>query len=297
MMMRVFLLLTLLPGLLAGCSQPAGPGSVSGQIKAASPDGAEVRNIAGAQVVLRGARDSFTTVSNDGEASGDDADGSYNYRFERVPPGTYTVAVTPPAGSGLQPENDIPTLDVKADELFPQSVLLLPEGTTKPRVLDASELNPGEVGYVNGRNERVVYQGGGIDTSDLLLMYLLFRQPPMFGYGAPPVLAGGRRGSTPGAAPYRVDEPPRTTRTGQTVTQRPATVPGQGATRPGGAPASGPGPVRQPSNGSNPGGAQAPAGNAPAPGVNRPSSPPSQGVSRPSAPVPSGGGRSGGGRK
>ena len=303
---RIRLVLVLFSGLLAGCREP-GPGSVSGQIKALQPDGS-VRNLAGAQVILRGARDTATTVSTAGEASGDEADASYNYRFERVPPGQYTMSVTPPPGSGFQAETDIPPLDVKADEQFPQSVLLLPEGMAKPRPLAPSELNPGEVGYVDQRGERVVYQGGGFDTTDFLLMYLLLRNPPLFGYGAPPVIVGSPRPTGSSAPPYRVEEPPRTGRGGQTVTQRPPSVPGQGATRPGGAPASGPGPAVRPpsSNGSSPGGVTAPSKNGSSPsGVRPPSADaPSQGVSRPSAPsrpsVPApsgGGGRSGGGRK
>ena len=305
---RILLVLVLFSGLLAGCREP-GPGSVSGQIKALQPDGS-VRNLAGAQVILRGARDTFTTVSNTGEASGDEADASYNYRFERVPPGTYTMSVTPPQGSGFQPETDTPPLDVKADELFAQSVLLLPEGMAKPRPLAPSELNPGEVGYVNERGERVVYQGGGFDTTDFLLMYLLLRNPPLFGYGAPPVIVGSPRPTGSSAPPYRVEEPPRTSRTGQTITQRPPAVPGQGATRPGGAPASGSGPTTRPpsNNGSSPGGTGgvgAPSKNGQSPSGVRPpaADPPSQGVtrpgapSRPSAPAPSiGGGRRGGRR-
>ncbi len=315
---RLLLIFVLIAGMLSGCRDP-GPGSVSGQVKATSPDGS-VRNVAGAQVILRGQRDTYTTVSTEGEASGDEADASYNYRFERVPPGTYTMAVTPPAGSGLQPEAEI-TLDVKADEQFPQSVLLLPEGTAKPRPLAPSEVNPGEVGYVNPRGERVVYPSGGIDTSDLLLMYLLFRNPPLFGHGGPPIMVNN---PVQGAGSrYRVQDPPTTTRTGQRVTTRPPSVPGQGATRPGAAPAGGAGPSLSgpPSaNGSSPNGSvpkasvpgQAPSRNgsspdggtearppssAPSQGVSRPSS---SGASRPSAPAPSrsGGGRSsGGGRR
>ena len=314
---RLFLIFVLVAGLLSGCREP-GPGSVSGQIKAATPEGG-ARNIAGAQVILRGARDTYTTVSTAGEESGDQADASYNYRFERVPPGRYTMAVTPPPGSGLQPETDI-NLEVKADELYPQSVLLLPEGIAKPRPLAPSELNPGETGYINGRGERVVHPAGsGIDMSDLLLMYLLFRNPPGFGYGAPPIIVSSP--PTTSGPRYRVEDPPTTTRTGQRVTTRPPAVPGQGATRPGAAPAAGPGPStsRPPSaNGSSPngsvpkasGGVQAPSKNgsspngssgirsgdsdAPAQGVTRPGS---SGASRPSAPAPSrSGGSSGGSR-
>ena len=306
---RLFLVLVLLSGLLAGC-RPSGPGSVAGQIKAATAEG-EVRNLAGAQVILRGAQDTHTTVTTDGEGSGDQAEASYNYRFDRVPAGRYTMAVTPPPGSGVQPESDI-TLNVQAEELYPQSVLLLPEGVAKPRPLTPGELNSDQVGYVNERGERVVHdRGGGVDMTDMLLMYLLLRNPPGFGYGAPPVLIGGPRGGTFGSPPYRVEPPPRTGGNGQTITQRPPSVPGQGATRPGGAPASGPGPTYRPpsGDGSSPGGVSPPSGNGsrPGSGVGAPSyNPPAQGVSRPSAapsrpsaPAPSrsGGGRSGGGRK
>ena len=321
--LRLFLIFTLVAGLLSGCREP-GPGSVAGQIKATTPDGG-VHNVAGAQVILRGRQDTHTTVSTAGEESGDQAEASYNYRFDRVPPGTYTMAVTPPPGSGLQPETDI-NLEVKADEQFPQSVLLLPEGVARPRPLAPSELNPGEAGYINSRGERVVHSAGsGIDTSDLLLMYLLFRNPPLFGYGAPPIMIGGPSTST--GPRYRVEDPPTTTRTGQRVTTRAPSVPGQGATRPGAAPAAGPGPStsRPPSaNGSSPngsvpkasGGVQAPSANGSSPngssGLRPPSDAPAQGVSRPgssgsgsarpSAPAPSrpsgGGSRSsGGGRR
>ncbi len=309
---RLCLVLVLLTGLLAGCRSP-GPGSVSGQVKFLTPEGG-VQNLAGAQVVLRGARDTFTTVSTAGEGSGDTQDGTYNYKFEKVPPGTYTMAVTPPQGSPLQPETDIPPFEVKADEQFPQSVMLLPQGVAKPRPLAPSELNPGEVGYVNQRGERVVYQqGGGLDMTDFLLMYMLFRNPPIFGYGAPPLIANSPSG---GAGPrYRVDAPPATTSTGQRVTTRPPAVPGQGASRPGSAPAgTGAGPTYRPpsSNGTSPNGTTGstakPSGatgtspngsvrsapdNAPSQGVSRPSS----GSSSPRIAVPSGGRSSGGGRK
>jgi hypothetical protein len=304
MVPRVLLIFVLLTGLLAGCRQP-GPGSVSGQIKHLTPEGG-VQNLVGAQVVLRGARDTFTTVSNAGEGSGDEQDGTYNYRFDQVPPGTYTMAVTPPPGSNLQPETDIPPFEVKADEQFPQSVMLLPEGVAKPRPLAPSELNPGEVGYVNQRGERVVYQqGSGLDMTDFLLMYMLFRSPPLFGYGAPPVIMNSPGTST--GPRYRVDAPPATSTSGQRVTTRPPSVPGQGSTRPGGAPASGgAGPTYRPpsSNGTGPNTATSPNGSAGT--TAKPSAPsdaPSQGVTRPSSgssspriSVPSGGGSRGGRR-
>lgn len=313
-MSRILLVLILLTGLLSGCGE-SGPGSVAGQIVAASADG-EVRNIAGAQVVLRGERDTRTTVSNDVPNTGQGSEGSTNYRIENVPPGTYRMAVTPPPGSGLQPEADI-TLNVEAGEVFPQSVVLLAEGIAKPRPLAPSELNPGEVGYVNGRGERVVHErGSGLDTSDFLLMYLLMRNPPAYGYGAPPIIINNPGASTAGTSRYRVEPPPRTTQGGQRVTQRPPSVPGQGSTRPGAAPASGSGPsvgggrppeadgagstARPPSsNGSSPNGSSGvgPSSSAPSQGVTRPSG----SAPRPSAPAPSrpsGGSRSsGGGRK
>jgi hypothetical protein len=302
---RFFLIFVLLSTLLVACREP-GPGSVSGQIKALSADGV-VKNIAGAQVILRGARDTQTTVSTAGEESGDQADASSNYSFDKVPAGTYTMAVTPPAGSGLQPEDDI-TLEVKADEGFPQSVMLLAEGIAKPRPLAPSELNPGEAGYVKPNGERVVYQqGGGFDMTDALLMYMIMRNPPSFGYGAPPVIVGSPPGSAnPG---YRVDPPRSTTSTGQRVTERKPSVAGQGSTRPGAAPAAGPGPSV---NGSNPSGSSAtkpgaPSSNGSSPNGSvdsKPSNAPSQGISRPSsapprvsAPSRPSFGRSGGGRK
>ncbi|MFN8526240.1 MAG: hypothetical protein U0821_24335 [Chloroflexota bacterium] len=244
MIARYLLLLVLATSLLAGCRAP-GPGSVSGQIKAIGADGA-VKTLAGAQIILRGQRDTFTAVSND---PGESATGTaaYNYKLDKVPAGRYTMAVTPPADAGLQPESDI-TLEVKADELYPQSVLLLPTGIAKPRPLAPSELNAGETGYVNSQGQRVVYQGGGIDATDIMLMYLLWHNPPMYGYGAPPVIiTGGYGSSTP---TYRVDPPPTTSSTGgQTITQRAPSVPGQGSTRPSSAPSTGSAPTyRSPSN-------------------------------------------------
>lgn len=319
-MKQIFLILVLLSALLTGCREP-GPGSVSGQILAASADGA-LRNLAGAQVVLRGAQNTHTTVSDQTEANSDDPAASYNYRFENLPPGTYTMAVTPPAGSGLQPEDQI-TLEVKADELYPQNAVLLPEGVAKPRPLTPGELNPGETGYVNGRGERVVHQqGSGFDTSDFLLMYLLMRNPPAYGYGAPPIIINNPGSAGSNAPRYRVEQPPTTTRSGQTVTRREPSVAGQGATRPGAAPAAGAGPSRSGSaNGSSSNGSAgsqpaakdgaSSSGAAPASkngssssgsGSNgssdakpsQGSSRPSSGAPRPSAPSSSGGSRSGG---
>lgn len=309
-MSRIFMILVLLSGLLAGCGGPSGPGSVAGQVKAAGPDGT-VLNVAGAQVILRGARDTYTTVTNEGQGSGEGAEASTNYRFDNVPPGTYTMAVTPPTGSGLQPESDI-TLNVEAEEVFPQSVVLLPEGVAKPRPLTPGELNPGETGYVNGRGERVVHQqGSGIDTTDVLLLYLLMRNPPAYGYGAPPIIIGNRGPATDGAPRYRTEAPPRTAQGGQRVTQRPPSVPGQGSTRPGAAPAAGAGPsvggqrpptdsdavapAAKPSSPNGASGVRPPSESAPSQGVTRPSG----SAPRPSAPAPSrsSGGSSSGGRR
>lgn len=282
---------------------PSGPGRVAGQVTSLGADRA-VTTLVGAQVILRGADNTYTTVSADTPegAQGTDA---YNYRIDNVPPGRYTMSVTPPAGSGLQPEADI-TLEVKPTETFPQSVMLLAEGIQKPRPLAPSEMNPGETGYVNERGERVVYrEGSGFGLDDALLMYLLFRNPPGYGYGAPPVFYPSRTAGTP----YRVDPPPSQTRTGERVTTRPPSVPGQGSTRPSSAPSTGSGPTYRPSNDDGPGtGAAAPAGSTTKPGSgasssgsgSSSSSQPSQGVTRPSsaprssAPAPS---RSGGGSR
>lgn len=278
---RWFFLATCLMTLVPACA-PSGPGAVSGQVKMATADGV-VRNISGAQIVLRGAQDTRTALSTDGE--GDEPEASYNYRFDSVPAGRYVMSVTPPIGSGLQPEEDL-SITVEAGETYPQSVLLLPEGVAKPRALRPDEVSGEQVGYVNGRGERVVYQNqGGLDTSDFLLMYLLMRNPIGWGYGAPPVLVGSPGG---GSGPrYRVESPPTRTSSGQTVTTRPPSVPGQGATRPGSSAST--------SSGSSSGGSSATSGSrspsvsAPAQGSSRPSAP-----SRSSSPSRSSGGSSGG---
>lgn len=228
----------------------------------ATADGS-VRNVSGARVVLRGAQDTRTAISNDGE--GGEPEASYNYRFDSVPAGRYVMAVTPPAGSGLQPEDEI-SIAVEPGETYPQSVLLLPEGVAKPRALRPDEVSGEQVGYVNGRGERVVYANqGGLDTTDFLLMYLLFRNPVGWGYGAPPVIVGSPGGSS--GPRYRVESPPTTTSSGQTVTRRPPSVPGQGATRPG-------------SSASTSSSSSSSSGSRPS-SVSAPSS---QGASRPSAP-------------
>jgi len=139
------------------CSRPVANGSVAGQVKALAAD-RQVSTLAGAQVILRGSKETYTTVSSDAPA---DATGeaAYNYRVENLPAGTYTMAVTPPAGSDLQPEDSI-TLKIESGQLFPQSVLLLAQGIQKPRPLAPSELEPGQTGYINDRGERVTYQQG-----------------------------------------------------------------------------------------------------------------------------------------
>lgn len=213
----------------AVCGAPAKTGTVSGQIKALNA-AREVNTLAGAQVILRGSSQTYTTVSTDVDPNAE-GDKAYNYRLDDVPSGKYTMAVTPPQGSGLQPESDI-SLEVKGGELFPQSVMLLAEGIQKPRALAPSELEPGQVGYINDRGERVVYQqGSGFDAGDALLMYLLWRNPPLWGYGYPPVIVNNPT-STSTSSRWRVEDPPTRTSTGQTVTQRPPAVPGQGSTRP-----------------------------------------------------------------
>jgi len=193
----------------AVCSRPVRNGSVAGQVKALSED-RQVSTLSGAQVILRGVKDTYTTVSSDApaDATGESA---YNYRFENVPPGKYTMAVTPPAGSNLQPEDNV-TLEVESGELFPQSVMLLAQGIQKPRPLSPSELEPGQTGYINDRGERVTYQqGSGFDATDALLLYLLWRNPPAYGYGAPPVIISSPGSSTTtSSSNYRVDPPPST---------------------------------------------------------------------------------------
>lgn len=227
----------------AVCGRPAATttGTVAGQVKSLGAD-KSVNTLAGAQIVVRGSSQTYTATSTDVPANAE-GEAAYNYRIENVPPGTYTMAVTPPAGSGLQPEQDI-TFEVESGQLFPQSVMLLADGIQKPRALAQNELQPGEAGgYVNERGERVVYQqGSGFDTTDALLLYLLWRNPGGYGYGYPPVIVnnpGGTSGSN-----YRVTNPPTRSSSGQTVTERKATTPGQGSTRPsssGGATGSAPG--------------------------------------------------------
>ena len=276
--LRIFFVVTLLLALLPACGEPSGPGGVSGQIKHLAADGT-VTNLAGAQIILRGAQETFTAVSTNGE--GAEADAGYNYRIDSVPPGRYVMAVTPPAGSGLQPEDEL-NLEVKPEETYAQSALLLPEGVAKPRPLSPEEAGNGQVGYShNGQNR--TYSSGGLDMTDFLLMYMLFRNPGGYGYGAPPVVIGNPGSSGPGGSRYRVEPPPTQTSRGERISQGPRGVPGQGATRPG---SSSSGSSNQPSASSG----------------NRSSQPtvraPSQGASRPSAPAPSrSSGRSSGGRK
>lgn len=285
---RWFFILTLIVGLVPACSSPPGPGAVSGQIKFLQPDGT-VRNLPGAQVILRGAQDTRTAISTAGE--GDNPDAGYNYRIDNVPAGRYVMSVTPPSGLGLQPEDDL-GLQVRGDETYAQSALLLPEGVAKPRPLEPEELSGEQVGYTQG-SQRVTYPSGGAGLSDYLLMYLLFRNPGGYGYGAPPVIISNPGGSTGSGSGYRVEPPPTQTSRGERISQTPPGVPGQGATRPGSAPS------RGTSSGSAPG-ASTGSGSS---GTS--TSPPSQGASRPSAPAPSrssgssgrSGGSSGGGRK
>lgn len=214
----------------AVCGRPTANGSVAGQVKALGTDRA-VSTVVGAQLTLNGNGQTFSTTSTNVPADAE-GDAAYNYRFENVPPGTYAMSVTPPAGSNLQPEENI-TFEVKSGQLYPQSVMLLAQGIQKPRVLAANELRPGEGGgYVNERGERVVYQqGGGFDATDALLLYLLWRNPPVWGYGAPPVIISSPGGPTGAGSSYRVEQPPSRTSGGQTITRQPST-PGQGSTRP-----------------------------------------------------------------
>lgn len=228
----------------AVCGAPTRTGSVAGQVMQMSAD-RTVSALPGAQLTLRGGGNTYTTTSTD-VPPGAEGEAAYNYRFQDVPTGTYALEVKPPAGAALQPEEGL-TLEVKSGQLFPQSVMLLAQGVQKPRQLAQNELQPGEAGgYVDDKGQRHTYQqGGGFDATDALLMYLLWRNPPGWGYGAPPVIV-----SSPGSSSYRVSNPPTQTRTGQAVTQRP-TTPGQGATRPSsGSGATGSAPSR--SSGSNP---------------------------------------------
>jgi hypothetical protein len=276
----------------AVCGRPATTGSVAGQVKGLNADNS-IATLAGAQLVLRGSGgQTVSTTSTDvpADATGEAA---YNYRFENVPTGTYSMAVTPPAGSTFQPEQDI-SFKVEGGQLFPQSVMLLAQGIQKPRQLAANELQPGEAGgYVNGQGQRVVYQNNGFDSSDALLMYLLWRNPPGWGYGAPPVIYAPS-GSNTG---YRVADPPSSSRSGQTVTQQRPQTAGQGATRPSGSTGvTGAGPNTSSGSSSRPPDAVAPSQSNPSTGSSgssgantstqtRPSTAPStgsQGASRPS---------------
>jgi hypothetical protein len=266
----------------AVCSRSVSNGSVAGQVKGLDADH-QVATVPGAQVILRGSKDTYTTVSGDAPADAE-GDAAYNYHFENVPPGTYTMAVTPPAGSDYQPESDI-TVKVESGELYPQSVLLLAQGIQKPRPLAPSEMEPGQVGYINDRGERVVYQqGSGFDATDALLLYLLWRNPPAYGYGAPPIIYNPG-GSTTSSSNYRVSPPPSTSRSGQTVTQRPPSVPGQGSTRPSASGASsGPGPsVNSGSNSSSSSSSTTTRPSQPSTSSSSSSSNPSQGATRPSS--------------
>ena len=280
----------------------------------------------GAQLTLRGNGNTYTATSTDVDPNAE-GEAAYNYRFENVPPGNYALTVTPPAGANLQTEEDI-NLKVESGQLFPQSVMLLAQGVQKPRQLAQNELQPGEAGgYVDDKGQRHTYQqGSGFDASDALLMYLLWRNPPGWGYGAPPVIV-----SSPAAPVAPTTASPtrrRTTRAGQTVTQQRPSTPGQGSTRP----SSGPGPPgprpadppvggddavapatgssgsntgsssgsntstqTKPSTSTNPGSSTTTKPNTPSQGASRPSSS-SSSPSRSSAPSRSSG-SSGGGRR
>lgn len=229
----------------AVCGAPTKTGSVAGQVMQMGAD-RTVSALPGAQLTLRGGGNTYTAASTD-VPPGAEGEAAYNYRFENVPPGTYALEVKPPAGASLQPEEGL-TLEVESGQLFPQSVMLLAEGVQKPRQLAQNELQPGEAGgYVDDKGQRHTYQqGGGFDAGDALLMYLLWRNPPGWGYGAPPVIV-----NSPGSSSYRVSNPPTQTRTGQTVTQQRPSTPGQGSVRPSsGSGATGSAPSR--SAGSNP---------------------------------------------
>lgn len=212
----------------AVCGAPTKTGTVAGQVMQLSAD-RSVSPLPGAQLTLRGGGNIYSATSSAVDPSAE-GEAAYNYRFENVPPGSYALEVQPPAGANLQPEEGL-NLEVKSGQLFPQSVMLLAQGVQKPRQLAQNELGPGEAGgYVDGNGQRHTYQqGGGFDAGDALLMYLLWRNPPGWGYGAPPVIVNSPGGSA--GSSYRVADPPTQTRSGQAVTQRP-TTPGQGATRP-----------------------------------------------------------------
>ncbi len=281
---RLIFIVTLLLALLPACSQPSGPGVVSGQIKFLAPDGS-VRNLPGAQIILRGAQDTYTAISTNGE--GDNPDAGYNYRIESVSPGRYVMAVTPPAGLSLQPEEGI-TLEVEPSETYAQSALLLPEGVAKPRPLTGDEAGNGQVGY-SQNGQRTTYSSGGLDLTDYLLMYMLFRNPGGYGFGAPPVIVSNPGSTGPNGSRYRVEPPPTQTSRGEPITKAPQGVPGQGATRPGSSSSNS---SSQPST-SN-GSSSQPTTKAPSQGASRPSAP---APSRPSGSSSRSSGGSGGGRK
>jgi len=301
----------------AVCGRPTANGSVAGQVKGLNAD-RTLTTLSGAQLTLNGAGKTFSATSTDVDPNAE-GEAAYNYRFQDVPPGTYALTVTPPSGAAYQPEENI-TFEVKSGQLYPQSVMLLAQGMQKPRALAQNELQPGETGgYINERGERVVYrQGGGFDSSDALLMYLLWRNPPMWGYGAPPVIIHSPGGTT--GSNYRVADPPTRTSSGQTVTQQRPSTPGQGSTRPSsGAGATGSGPSYSSGTGSSGSGARdadvnTPSQARPSTGTGssgntstqtRPStSTGSQGASRPSSSSPArssapsrSSGSSGGGRR
>lgn len=278
----------------AVCGRPTATGTVAGQVKGLNAD-KTLTTLAGAQLVLRGSGQTYSATSSNvpPDAEGEAA---YNYRFESVPAGNYVMSVTPPSGSSYQSEDSI-TVKVEGGELFPQSVMLLAQGIQKPRALTANELRDGEAGgYVNERGERVVYQNGGFDASDALLMYLLWRNPPGFGYYSPPIIYSPGGSST---SSYRVADPPSSTRSGQTITQQRPVTQGQGSTRPSGSTGvtgAGPNTSSGSSSSSRPSDAVAPSQSNPSSGSSssgsntstqtqtRPSvSAPSQGVTRPSS--------------
>ena len=249
------------------CSSPSKPGTVAGQVLGYNAD-RTLTSLAGAELTLRGSGQTYAATSTQ-VAPGSEGEAAYNYRFENVPPGTYALSVTPPPGSTYQPEENL-TFKVESGQLFPQSVMLLAQGVQKPRQLAANELQPGEAGgYINDRGERVVYrQGGGFDASDALLMYLLWRNPPGWGYGAPPVIVNSPSGSSTSSS-YRVADPPSSSRTGQTVTQQKPSTPGQGSTRPSGSTGvtgAGPNTGSSSSSGTSSGDAVAPAQTNPSSG-------------------------------
>src|SRR3954452_21970815 len=103
-----------------------------------------------------------------------------------------------PEALNPQRQQDI-SFKVDSGHLYPQSVLLLAQGIQKPRPLAQNELQPGEAGgYINDQGQRITYQqGSGFDPTDALLLYLLWRNPPGYGYGYPPVIV-----SSPGSGTF-----------------------------------------------------------------------------------------------